>query len=1519
VRPPGEAARSGAGEALRRRDLPALVPTVRAPTHAAASWRAGNVSPGGRAAAPLGGVVARTDAAGTVVDVDAVPPGLLPAVLAHERIHAAQLARGRARAAPAPRDALEAEARAGAGALLAGRPYPPALAAAPEEVLFAGPDDVCEAEPATMVCAPGEDVAGPMTSGPVLGPVHGPVLGPVYGPVLGPVHGPVLGPIHEPVPPGAGESGGPGPLTCEPGEALVCELDLDAAEAVCLAEPEPAEEIPAPDFTGPPGDTAADRELVGAHARELRRVYREKAAYVAAIASSGPDVERDLGDYDTEIAHRLASIRTLGVRIPAAEVVRRALAGESLTELNPRLRHEPTSAPYRQGADLRFVVEVEFVPRTDPVRVTWTGALEGGRGTFPMVDRSGARDTELLLDSTFWFRAVPFVLDGEKDLTVTAALSVGPERVTPDLSVALPIQPYEYDSDELLRMSVRGAAMTGPTSAKALVGSRLTFWLSEGPPGEQYMMNWSYLNLDRHQPFPGTPFALHHEASSEAQLTLSDAGQYTVIARIIPGVSSRWAMFPVDPGHAIPTAALRLDMGTLQQWGAEALEQLRTSETPRPTIAELGARFEAEARENELLAGRATAEDREHYEDLAEQRRAMARALEDRVGVPVSTVEPFPATDDGFGTGVYATAVPASLVIASSDATPGGGIQPLTLYLTMRRGGTGFSAVLIDATSKDMSPYPGSGTTSREAAEAAVQRWANRNPYPIGGLAVYRYVLPDGTILRGRFSTTTREKEIEKWVEDILTIGGYVVAVLLLLAPEATVTKALALGMLGLGVGYGVHRISRNLELGVGAFDARNVLEAIGILGSAVGIGGSALRSAGLRAARPLMYRAGNWMIVSTVAVDAGTITYVGVESYEMLRATLSDPSLSDSDRIALLARTAGQLLAQSTMFVVGNRDLFRGGLRRSDFFATRRPGLAGLPALEPVPGRPLVELDPGSRIDVQAELVRRGATPDEVVHLTDTALIAELQRVQQGAMRGPEVYPRTSTPLSPVEQADVVRTARVAHTAPGVTVGRTSSPTTLVLTVDGVPVEVRVGFTAPPPGTGVHGARSGPGRVRIDYDARVRRWVAGVDVDPHLSADDAGLLLREELDEAGEIVRRLNARLSGRQPLRGASLRRAIEGEQRAGLARPAVIGDRETAHDVSAFRTLGRLLAEARRLGTVEAWARLDRMLVEMGINPLRSDTRVRAAIQRALGDDADPLLAYIWDSPAPGTAAATPRFTRPPIAVPAEATHRPEVVDQVRAYTEALADLRADRRGTANARLDAVEQLAAAAHRAPTLTVEALVREGMPRPAAEALVASTGGANPYDHLYDILLTSFDIRRQLTGMPVVIGRRFTVVQADGTVRRPRAIEALNDGGPPENITFSEFMRRMDATGVTPTVQRMGDADGAGWIQWSFTEPDLSSSRVRLDIPGTAPSAGQTVGYYFESAENLHAGATFTPARSSLSLPMSAGGVEVLPTLQGAHVRIVPDAAMVPRLTALDVGPESGGRLADILARRNL
>jgi hypothetical protein len=120
----------GAARALQRRDRPQLAREPgHPPTHAAE-----------RVATPAR-PVATTDVAGTTVAAGSVPPGRMPEVLAHERVHAAQFARGAAGDAPAHEEALEAEARAGSRALLAGGSFTPALAARPGHVLHFGPED----------------------------------------------------------------------------------------------------------------------------------------------------------------------------------------------------------------------------------------------------------------------------------------------------------------------------------------------------------------------------------------------------------------------------------------------------------------------------------------------------------------------------------------------------------------------------------------------------------------------------------------------------------------------------------------------------------------------------------------------------------------------------------------------------------------------------------------------------------------------------------------------------------------------------------------------------------------------------------------------------------------------------------------------------------------------------------------------------------------------------------------------------------------------------------------------------------------------------------------------------------------------------------------------------------------------------------------------------------------------------------------------------------------------------------
>ncbi|WP_298460954.1 hypothetical protein [uncultured Cellulomonas sp.] len=1419
--------------------------------------------------------LASTDARGTTVDVGSLPPGTLRAVLAHEGVHAGQLARGRAGEPPASRVALEAEARAGADAVLAGRPFSPGLAAGPRDVLTAGPDDVCAPEGV----GPSQSVAPGMST------------------------------------------------------------PLDTVEATCLPDEPVAGPTSRSDRHEPdagPAEPTDPRLRVARLATRLRRAVDSKRRFLAAVNTSGPDVEEGIADLDAAIGGAVADLRAEGVRGTTARIVDRAVTGEDLAETVAQLIVSPSSGPYRQGDDLRFVVDLSYVPPDQPVRVRWRGDMAGGDAPFDFPDPGGARDTELVVDSRFWFRSVPWVLDEGLVLAVTADVQIGTTRlVGPDLTARLPITPYSLQDVGLVHIGLRGGEMTGPAAARALVGSELTFMLSSGPPGGQFMVQWSWMDLDRQQGYPGTLITRWQEEGAEVRHTFTEPGGYAVAARIAPFVGTRWSAFPVDPGHAPPTAAVRVQVGTLQEWGSQALERLRTEEQPRPTVAELAARLDAEARENQALAAHATEDDEAHYRDVAEQRRAMATTLTERIGAPASAVEPFPARDEDFGDAVHATAVPASLVIAHSDATPGGGIQPLTLYLTMRRTADGFSATLIDATTKDMTPYPGQGAGSRAAAEAAFARYRARNPYPIGGLAVYRYELPDGTILRGRFTTTTRRKEAEKFVEDVLTIGGYVVGVLLLLAPEATVTKALGLGLLGLGVGYGAYRIGRNVELGVGLLDSRTVLEAVGILASVAGVGGSVMRSAG-GPGRTLVYRAGSWMVLSSVAADAGTIVYIGVESYDMLLASLDDPNLGEKGRSELLGRLAGQFLAQSTMFVVGNRDMFSGGLRRSDFVRTRRPGLHDLPAVEPRTGRPLVELDPGSRLDIQAELIRRGATPDELMHLTDVSLVSALRSVQQGAARGPGVFARTDADLPLADQHRVVVDVRTSHRATGVTLDRTSQPLALVMTVDGTPVEVRVRFEAPAPG-GVHGERSGPGRVRVDVAPATGRWTVAVDVDPRLSVDDAGLVVREELDEAGEIVRRLNARVRGSRPLTGAALTRAIAGEQRANLARPAVIGGEATAHDVSAFRSLGRMWQRFTTSGTAESADRLDRMLVEMGFNPRRRDPDVERALVSTLGAaEAEPLLRHVWGERVQrqGHPEDAPVFARPAIHVPAAATHDPAVLAEVRLYTEALAEFRASgaaaraaagrpaRPGPAEVTMTRIEQLAAAAYRAPALTVDALVREGMPRGVAEGYVRGTGGANPYTHLHDVLLSTFEARRTAGLAGTVVGRRIAVPPGFGEtdVQPPAALRALAAGGPPEGITLDELMRRMDASGAPRTIQQIGTAQGAAWVQWTFADTDGSTSRVRLDIPGMEAQTGAQRGYEFQSARGLHVGVTYTPPSSSERITLSSTAVQVPVNAAAAHIRIVPGAgsAVVSWFDALGLG-RPGVRLSDVIDWRNL
>ena len=85
---------------------------------------------------------------------------------------------------------------------------------------------------------------------------------------------------------------------------------------------------------------------------------------------------------------------------------------------------------------------------------------------------------------------------------------------------------------------------------------------------------------------------------------------------------------------------------------------------------------------------------------------------------------------------------------------------------------------------------------------------------------------------------------------------------------------------------------------------------------SFVGIGGGALRSIGVTARSPLIFRAGNWMIMSAVAGDAGTFIYASAEALASLRTIQADPTMDDGQKSGELLRIMGSLFISGAMLI---------------------------------------------------------------------------------------------------------------------------------------------------------------------------------------------------------------------------------------------------------------------------------------------------------------------------------------------------------------------------------------------------------------------------------------------------------------------------------------------------------------------------------------------------------------------------------------------------------------------------
>ena len=173
--------------------------------------------------------------------------------------------------------------------------------------------------------------------------------------------------------------------------------------------------------------------------------------------------------------------------------------------------------------------------------------------------------------------------------------------------------------------------------------------------------------------------------------------------------------------------------------------------------------------------------------------------------------------------------------------------------------------------------------------------------------------------------------------------------------------------------------IYERLDSGGDVLSTENILDGVAIATAFIGVGGSLLRSHGIKAVKPVAFRAGNWMIMSTVAADVGTFLYASAEAIAAFRAIQADPTLDDSQKLMALLRIMSSLFLNGTLLIVTNRELFKSGFRPTDFIKSK------------VTGDTKPELDVGTRLDVEYELKQGKMWDKDTSKLSDEEVLNKL------------------------------------------------------------------------------------------------------------------------------------------------------------------------------------------------------------------------------------------------------------------------------------------------------------------------------------------------------------------------------------------------------------------------------------------------------------------------------------------------------------------------------------------------
>ncbi len=739
-----------------------------------------------------------------------------------------------------------------------------------------------------------------------------------------------------------------------------------------------------------------------ASAKKIRELHEQEKKL---LAKSGWDDERSdqLAKIQLEIRAEVQKLQAMGIRRDAQDILK-----QLLQEASPDLLAVTGSLlggekPIYWGEKREFKLKLDYLPKDVDYYVWW--AFNPGtqkQGIFG--SKKLIKDLTVTLDEEFWAYWNKYgAADNQKagkppGFIMVADLFLGGGSDQPDVSFSTPqwINLVEdkvptsiaINAPRVISLPASGAAaqpdQPAPTVDYVLQDTDIEFNLSWAVPvpgarNPKYGIQWSVLGPGSAPLYRGDSVAEEWKVS----YNFPKVGKHIVGAEVYP--LSKWTKkLDVPP---VAKAQRELLSVSSEQLGKLALSQTEKN-VPKIDYGDYVKDLDKQIADIEKMQQAGSAQGKELAQRL-EDLKTMREKVLDQVGARGATLS-FPEKEADFvDKATYVSNMSAVL------STPEyGGAFPLTVFVTMRKNGNFWGARITDTTTKDVIHWDGFATTPLAALERAIDSWRGSNEYPEKGTLHYSFQR-SGWNLRGSFGLDTFKKSFWKWFDRILFVAQAIVALVLLLVPEPTgATKVAAFALLGIGILRSTYNIYNNLELGRPVLDQRNVLEAISIVASVVGIkGGMMMGAAGkttalgeqLAGQALTSFRVGQGLVVMSTVTDVGTFVYIAADAIGQLQAAANDPSIPEAQRERHMMETYLRLFSQGLLILGSNAHLFQGAKPRGTNLGKFLESKAGADAE--------IKLDPSVRIRLQSEFRKINSEAD-VTTLSDRELVMGLQAV---------------------------------------------------------------------------------------------------------------------------------------------------------------------------------------------------------------------------------------------------------------------------------------------------------------------------------------------------------------------------------------------------------------------------------------------------------------------------------------------------------------------------------------------